>query len=141
MVVITGFREQILRVKGDVYIPFLLVGNKADLNEKRQVSEDEAAAKAEEWNVKYVETSAKTRANVDKVGDTVECFIYIYGLNCDIMKFKCNATTWYYSALSHTLLTGLTILEFLSCTTSNIITSNVGQKQKLPSVLVTYSVI
>ena len=31
------FREQILRVKGDESIPFLLVGNKADLNARRQV--------------------------------------------------------------------------------------------------------
>lgn len=61
------FREQILRVKSDENIPFLLVGNKADLEDKRQVSTDEAKAKAEEWNVPYVETSAKTKANVDKV--------------------------------------------------------------------------
>ena len=61
------FREQILRVKSDENIPFLLVGNKADLEDKRQVSTDEAKAKAEEWSVPYVETSAKTKANVDKV--------------------------------------------------------------------------
>ncbi|KAJ7391950.1 hypothetical protein OS493_016257 [Desmophyllum pertusum] len=62
------FREQILRVKGDdENIPFLLVGNKADLEDKRQVTADEALAKAKEWNVACVETSAKTKANVDKV--------------------------------------------------------------------------
>lgn len=61
------FREQILRVKSDENIPFLLVGNKADLEDKRQVSTEEAKAKAEEWSVPYVETSAKTKANVDKV--------------------------------------------------------------------------
>ena len=62
------FREQILRVKGDSEnIPFLLVGNKADLEDKRQVTADEALAKAKEWNVACVETSAKTKANVDKV--------------------------------------------------------------------------
>lgn len=62
------FREQILRVKGDdEHIPFLLVGNKADLEDKRQVSADEAQTKAKEWNVAFVETSAKTKANVDKV--------------------------------------------------------------------------
>jgi len=31
------------------------------------VSVDEARGKADEWGVQYVETSAKTRANVDKV--------------------------------------------------------------------------
>lgn len=59
------FREQILRVKSDDNIPFLLVGNKADL-ENRQVSAEEANQRAHSWNVTYVETSAKTRANVDK---------------------------------------------------------------------------
>uniref|UniRef100_A0A3Q3G4C9 small monomeric GTPase n=1 Tax=Labrus bergylta TaxID=56723 RepID=A0A3Q3G4C9_9LABR len=62
------FREQILRVKAEEdKIPLLLVGNKSDLEERRQVSVDEARGKAEEWGVQYVETSAKTRANVDKV--------------------------------------------------------------------------
>lgn len=61
-------REQILRVKNDEHIPFLLVGNKADLTERRKVSEDEAKSRANQWGVPYVETSAKTRANVDKVG-------------------------------------------------------------------------
>lgn len=62
------YREQILRVKAEEdKIPLLLVGNKSDLEDRRQVSVDDARAKAEEWNVQYVETSAKTRANVDKV--------------------------------------------------------------------------
>lgn len=62
------FREQILRVKsGDDSIPFLLVGNKSDLEDKRQVTAEEAQQKAQEWKVPYVETSAKTRSNVDQV--------------------------------------------------------------------------
>ncbi|XP_033640508.1 ras-related protein Ral-A-like isoform X1 [Asterias rubens] len=63
------FREQILRVKCDKtedMIPFLLVGNKADLDDKRQVSQEEAQNRAAGWKVPYVETSAKTRENVDK---------------------------------------------------------------------------
>lgn len=60
-------REQILRVKNDDTIPFLLVGNKADLEDKRYVSVEEAQERAKQWSVPYVETSAKTRANVDKV--------------------------------------------------------------------------
>ncbi|OWK06601.1 RALA [Cervus elaphus hippelaphus] len=60
------FREQILRVKEDENVPFLLVGNKSDLEDKRQVSVEEAKTRADQWNVNYVETSAKTRANVDK---------------------------------------------------------------------------
>ncbi|KAM6893449.1 ras-related protein ralB-A-like [Xenentodon cancila] len=61
------FREQILRVKEEESIPLLLVGNKSDLEDRRQVTADEAATKVSEWGVQYVETSAKTRANVDKV--------------------------------------------------------------------------
>lgn len=54
-------------MKEEEAIPLLLVGNKSDLEERRQVSLEEAAGKAAEWGVQYVETSAKTRANVDKV--------------------------------------------------------------------------
>ncbi|KAF3688363.1 Ras-related protein O-RAL Precursor [Channa argus] len=61
------FREQILRVKEEEIIPLLLVGNKSDLEDRRKVSTEEAMTKASEWGFQYVETSAKTRANVDKV--------------------------------------------------------------------------
>ncbi|XP_041936939.1 ras-related protein Ral-B-like [Alosa sapidissima] len=62
------FREQILRVKPDAEsIPLLLVGNKSDLEDRRQVAANDARTKAEQWGVQYVETSAKTRAYVDKV--------------------------------------------------------------------------
>lgn len=54
-------------MKNDDTIPFLLVGNKADLEDKRYVSVEEAQERAKQWSVPYVETSAKTRANVDKV--------------------------------------------------------------------------
>ncbi|RWS28318.1 ras-related protein Ral-A-like isoform X2 [Leptotrombidium deliense] len=61
------FREQILRVKGDEDVPFMLVGNKADLDEKRRVSLEEVQNVVEQWKVPYIETSAKTRSNVDKI--------------------------------------------------------------------------
>jgi Ras-related protein Ral-A len=69
------FREQILRVKNDENIPFLLVGNKGDLDEKRKVSLAEAQTRAQQWAVPYVETSAKTRENVDKVSFIQDYFI------------------------------------------------------------------
>ena len=61
------FREQILRVKGETEdnIPFILVANKIDLADKRQVSKEDGEARAKEWNVPYIETSAKTKENVD----------------------------------------------------------------------------
>lgn len=67
MYVCVWYREQILRVKEDENVPFLLVGNKSDLEDRRQVGAEEAKARADQWGVSYVETSAKTRANVDKV--------------------------------------------------------------------------
>ena len=67
MLSLKTIREQILRVKNDDNIPFLLVGNKMDLDNKRQVTSQEAQTKAQQWKVSYVETSAKTKENVDKV--------------------------------------------------------------------------
>ncbi|XP_037014695.1 ras-related protein Ral-A-like [Artibeus jamaicensis] len=60
-------RELILRVKEDENVPFLLVGNRSDLESERQVSVQEAKARAKQWNVNYVEASAETRTNVDKI--------------------------------------------------------------------------
>lgn len=55
-------------MKNDENIPFLLVGNKCDLNDKRKVPLSECQGRAAQWGgVPYVETSAKTRENVDKV--------------------------------------------------------------------------
>lgn len=42
----------------------VLVGNKTDLNDKRQVTTDEAEAKAKELGVMFIETSAKAGHNV-----------------------------------------------------------------------------
>lgn len=70
LIVSLNFREQILRVKEEENVPFLLMGNKSDLEDRRQVGVEEAKARADQWGVSYVETSAKTRANVDKVGHT-----------------------------------------------------------------------
>eukprot|EP00160_Parvularia_atlantis_P013701 Unigene2994_Nuclearia_a/m.9212 Unigene2994_Nuclearia_a/g.9212 ORF Unigene2994_Nuclearia_a/g.9212 Unigene2994_Nuclearia_a/m.9212 type:complete len:197 (+) Unigene2994_Nuclearia_a:361-951(+) len=64
----SDFRDQILRVlNDDERVPFILVGNKVDLEDKRAVRKEEAQAKAREWNCLYVETSAKTSHNVHEV--------------------------------------------------------------------------
>ncbi len=60
------FREQILRVKNTEDIPIILIGNKSDLAANRTVKQDEASGKATKWGKPYIETSAKTRENVDK---------------------------------------------------------------------------
>ncbi|CAO3700410.1 unnamed protein product [Rhizopus microsporus] len=61
------FRNQILRVLDDETVPFILVGNKVDLAHLRKVSASEANALANNWHCSYVETSAKTRQNVEEV--------------------------------------------------------------------------
>ena len=45
----------------------MLVGNKSDLAEGREVSAEEGERVAAEWGMPYVEASAKTRENVDYV--------------------------------------------------------------------------
>ncbi len=46
---------------------FYIIGNKADKEENRQVTEDEVKAFAETYGFTYFETSAKSGLNVDKV--------------------------------------------------------------------------
>ncbi|KAI8138540.1 P-loop containing nucleoside triphosphate hydrolase protein [Fennellomyces sp. T-0311] len=58
-----NFRDQILRVLDDETVPFILVGNKVDLAHLRKVENSEASA----GNCPYIETSAKTRQNVEQV--------------------------------------------------------------------------
>ena len=45
----------------------ILVGNKSDLEHLREIQRAEAEERAAEWGVPYLETSAKTKENVDDV--------------------------------------------------------------------------
>lgn len=56
-----------MRVKNAEDVPMILIGNKSDLQTSRRVRKEEAQEKANKWNKPYIETSAKTRDNVDKV--------------------------------------------------------------------------
>jgi GTPase SAR1 family protein len=76
-------------VKNDENIPFLLVGNKSDLNEKRKVPLAECQGRAQQWGVPYVETSAKTRDNVDKVSFFFSLYMY-YTSNLSCRFNVCN---------------------------------------------------
>ena len=62
---IQTFEQQILRVKDKDYFPIILVGNKCDLEGERVVSREEGQALAQQFNCKFIETSAKSRVNVD----------------------------------------------------------------------------
>ena len=62
-----------LRTNGDKDILIILIGNKSDLNSKREVNKDEAENKAEQYNIAFLETSAKNGDNIDKAfGELVE---------------------------------------------------------------------
>ncbi|CAF0838483.1 unnamed protein product [Brachionus calyciflorus] len=64
---IKNHRENVLRVKADDQnLPIILIGNKSDLKQNRLISYEEANRRAEEWGIPYIETSAKTRENVDR---------------------------------------------------------------------------
>jgi len=60
------YKDRILRVKDVDSIPIILIGNKADLTDRREVSADEGEALARKWGTLFKETSAKTRMNVEQ---------------------------------------------------------------------------
>ena len=55
-----------MRVKDVETIPMMLVGNKCDLEDKREVSSQEGQKLAKSFNSAFKETSAKTRMNVEE---------------------------------------------------------------------------
>ncbi|KAM9251324.1 GTP-binding protein Di-Ras2 [Cariama cristata] len=60
--------EQICQIKGDVEsIPIMLVGNKNDENQNREVDSSEGEAMARKWKCAFMETSAKLNHNVKEL--------------------------------------------------------------------------
>lgn len=64
---IKPMREQICRVKGTDRVPIILVGNKVDLESEREVRTPEGATLANNWGCPFLETSAKSKKNVDEL--------------------------------------------------------------------------
>ncbi|KAK9897814.1 hypothetical protein P389DRAFT_62012 [Cystobasidium minutum MCA 4210] len=62
---IEKFKEQINRVKDSSDIPIVLVGNKTDQAPEREVSSEEGRAMARRMGCEFVETSAKSRQNLE----------------------------------------------------------------------------
>lgn len=64
---IAVLHQQIMRAKNnDSNFPIVLVGNKCDLADQREVAAEEGTRLANRLNLPYIETSAKTRTNVDE---------------------------------------------------------------------------
>ncbi|NXU73778.1 DIRA2 protein, partial [Oreotrochilus melanogaster] len=60
--------EQICQIKGDVEsIPMMLVGNKNDESQNREVDSSEGEAMAKKWKCAFMETSAKLNHNVKEL--------------------------------------------------------------------------
>ena len=58
--------EEVYKIKDVDEFPLVLVGNKCDLEYKRQVSTEEGFALAESHGIPFFETSAKTSVNVNE---------------------------------------------------------------------------
>ncbi|XP_056381465.1 GTP-binding protein Di-Ras2 [Hyla sarda] len=60
--------EQVCQIKGDVEsIPIMLVGNKSDENQNREVDSSDGEAIAKKWKCAFMETSAKMNHNVKEL--------------------------------------------------------------------------
>lgn len=59
---VLNLREEILRIKDNMNVPIVIVGNKADLVDQRQVNRATAFAISQRWHAPYYETSARTRS-------------------------------------------------------------------------------
>ena len=69
-------RENIIKEKHHESCPMILIGNKQDLDNNREVSYDEAKKLAESWNIDYLETSAKTNLNCKDAFENLAVKIY-----------------------------------------------------------------
>lgn len=59
------YYQQIQRVKDNDYVPIMIVGNKSDLEDERQVSYEDGMNLAKQLNSPFMETSAKQAINVE----------------------------------------------------------------------------
>ena len=55
-----------LKTNGDKNISIVLIGNKSDLEDKREVEKEEGIKKSEEYKIAFLETSALNGDNIDK---------------------------------------------------------------------------
>jgi len=64
---VRSFYDHILRVKDVDTLPFILVGNKADLEAERVVSKEDGENLSKDLGCRFMEASAKTRQNVTEI--------------------------------------------------------------------------
>ena len=65
-----------LKTAGDPKITIIIIGNKCDLADKRQISKEEGEEKAKSFGCAFLETSAFNGENIDKAFDIMVKEIY-----------------------------------------------------------------
>ena len=63
---VNTFSEQIVRVKDKDRVPIVICGNKCDLEDERQVSAQKGQDLVKSFRAPFLETSAKSRVNVEE---------------------------------------------------------------------------
>jgi len=63
---VQSLHDHILRVKDTDSVPFVLVGNKCDLENEREVPREKGEELSRELGCKFMESSAKTKVNVNE---------------------------------------------------------------------------
>ena len=78
-----------MRQNGNPDMTIMLIGNKCDLDARRQVSTEEGERFAKENGLIFMETSAKTAFNVEEVklqdGKQINLFYFILGILINII--------------------------------------------------------
>lgn len=73
----------------NVFIPVIIIGNKTDMEESREIMIEDAKKFAEENKYKYFETSAKTGEGIDKaIRDLLNQILNQSGNNDDQKEFR-----------------------------------------------------
>ena len=65
-----------LKCKGDPKITIIIIGNKSDLEEKRQISKEQGEEKAKSFGCAFLETSAFSGDNIEKAFEMMVKEIY-----------------------------------------------------------------
>jgi small GTP-binding protein len=68
---IPELRNKILQVKDADEFPMILVGNKCDLEKHREVPKEKGETLAKQWEIPFLESSAKSKINVDEIFHTI----------------------------------------------------------------------
>ena len=79
---LNNIRQQIFRIlekDESEKLPIVIAGNKCDMVDDRQVNTSEVEEISKQWGVKFFETSAKTRVNIEEL---------FYALLLDIKQIK-----------------------------------------------------